>query len=42
MIITVKNPFKVEKAERLMLEQATLAYFFTKLTDNSWELKREE
>lgn len=42
MIIIVKNPFKVEKAEWLMAEQATLAHFFTQLTGNSWELKREE
>ena len=42
MIITVKNPLKVARAERLMAEQATLAHFFTQLTGNSWELKREE
>ena len=42
MVITVSNPLKVARAERLMAEQATLAHFFTQLTSNSWELKREE
>lgn len=42
MVITVKNLIKVEKAERLMSGQPTLAHFFTQLTGNSWELKHKE
>ena len=42
MVITVKNLIKVEKAERLMSGQPTLAHFFAQLTGNSWELKHEE
>ena len=42
MVITVKNLIKVEKAERLMSGQPTLAHFFTQLTGNSWELNRKD
>lgn len=41
MTITVKNPFKVAEAERLMEEQPTLSYFFEQVAGNVWELTRE-
>lgn len=40
MIVIVKHPFKVPKAESLMEGQPSLKHYFTQLSGNSWELKK--